>query len=165
MPRLGLPQRLWGLVTPEVLHLVLQGKKGLSPVGELPELRPDLIGGAGQFGVALGSLLAAGRDELGAVGCVAVDQLLFLRNLCLVGRDQLSFLEFRADALGDLRDGLSLAIAREAMARRAVLQQFGKVQCTIACVIRMGLEDHALDLPKQAIRETTRRAEFLDEPL
>lgn len=73
MPRLGLSQGLRGLVASEVLHLVLQCEKGLSLVGEPPQLRPDLVGDAGQLGMAVGSIFAAGRDKRRAVGCLGVD--------------------------------------------------------------------------------------------
>lgn len=70
--------------------------------------------------MALGSLLAAGRDELRTVDRIGVDQLFLLRDLRLIGWDQFDLLEFRADALGNLRHGFGLAIACEAMARCAV---------------------------------------------
>jgi hypothetical protein len=43
--------------------------------------------------MALGSLLAAGGDELRTIGRIGVDQLLLLRDLSLVGSDQLFLLE------------------------------------------------------------------------
>src|SRR5450432_2194032 len=95
-------------------------EKGLSLVGKLPQLRPDLVGGAGQLGMALSSLLAAGGDELRTVGRIGIDQLLLLRDLGLVGRDQLFLLQLRADAFRNLRDGLSLAISRQAVPRGAM---------------------------------------------
>ena len=99
MPRLGLSQRLWRFVAPQVLHLILHRQEGLTLAGELPQLCSDLVGGARQLGMALGSLFAAGRNEFRAIGRIGVDQLLLLRDLTLIGRDQLFLLELGADPL------------------------------------------------------------------
>ena len=60
------------------------------------------------------------RDELRTVLCIGDDQLLLLRDLRCICCGELFLLEFRADALGNLRHGFGLAIACEAMARCAV---------------------------------------------
>jgi hypothetical protein len=103
--------------------------------------------------MALSPFLATGRDELRAVGRIGVDQLPLLRDLRVVGRDEVFFLELSADAFRNLRDGLGLSVACEPMSGRAVFQQFSKVQGAIPRMIGVRLEDHAFDLPKQAIRQ------------
>jgi hypothetical protein len=84
MPGLSLSKRLRRLVTPKVLHFILQGEKCLTLVGELPQLRLDLVGGARKLGVALCLLLTAFGNKLGAVRRIGIDELLFLGDLSLV---------------------------------------------------------------------------------
>jgi len=111
--------------------------------------------------LCLGSL----DDQLGEIGVIASDQPFFLADLSGQGRDERLFLELIGNPLGDRRDRFGFALPGQLKALSAVIAQLGKIDGTLALIVRMGLEDDPLDFADEPFGSTFGRAEILDKLL
>ena len=96
---LRLAECLGRTVLAEILHFVLQRQEGPALVRKAAQLLHDVVGGAGDFGMAFGTLLAAGGDQLAPVRRVAHDELPLLPHLRAQSAQESLLLQFVGDAL------------------------------------------------------------------
>ena len=163
--RLGLAEHLRRAGGAHAANLVLQGDKGAALVAEGLDLVPELLGRLAELGVAGHLRFGALDDELGAIGRVVGDQLLLLRDLGGQRGDKAFFLKLSGDAVRDVGDRLGFTLTRLLEPRGLLVAQLGEIDRPFAIVLRMRLEDHALDLVHEAIRDALRRAKLFDELL
>jgi hypothetical protein len=113
------------------------------------------------FGLGRGAF----DDELGEILIIALDLPGLLRDLRREARDRRLPFEFGGDAIRGVGDRFGLPLAGLLVAGGAIVAQFGEVDGAVAIVLRVSLEDYALDLGDQAIRYAIRGAQLLDELL
>ena len=161
--RLSLAQQLWRPRRAHAANLVLQSDKGAALIAEGLDRVAKLLGCPAELGMPGHLRLGAFDDELGAIGCVIRDQLLLLPDLGGQRSDKAFFLKLGGDAVRDVGDRLGFALARLLESCGLLVAQLGEIERPFTIVLGMRLEDHALDLVNQAVRDALGRAKLLDE--
>lgn len=146
-------------------HLVLQGNERSPLIGVGLNLVAQFLSRLAELGVPGDLRFCPLDDQLGTVGSVAGNQLLLLRHLRGEGGDSALLFQFAGNPFRDVGDCVRLSLARLPEAGGLLLAQLGEIDRPLTVILRVRLEDDALDFVDEPVGHPLGRTELFDELL